>query len=167
MQPAAHAIVHVQLGEDGDPSADGIAHGPADLAGKPCSVLQRATVAVPAAVQFGAEERTRQVVVPEMDLDGVEAGLDRGACGVGMRRDDSRQVIGACRTGELQRQRREQPARRERRQPVAATVGNRPGVTDLGRDRGTLGVHCVREAPQSGARLVAPVDLVPVGSSFR
>ena len=52
------------------------------------------------------------------------------------------------------------------RQPVAATVGDRTGVTDLGGDRGALGVHRVGEPAQARHRLVAPVQLAPLGASL-
>ena len=50
-----------------------------DGAGEAGPVLHRAAELVVALVELGAEERAQEVVVPDVHLDAVEAGLDRDA----------------------------------------------------------------------------------------
>ena len=56
--------------------AHGVAHGPQDLPGEAGAVLHAAPEVVVAPVEFGAQEGTEEVVVADVDLDAVEAGLD-------------------------------------------------------------------------------------------
>ena len=73
---AAHPVGHVELGRHGDAIADGLADGPHQAAGHLGTVLQGAAELVGATVDQRAEERAGQIVVTEVDLDGVEAGFD-------------------------------------------------------------------------------------------
>lgn len=61
----------------------------------------------------------------------------------------------------------QEPARRQRGQPVGEGVGDRSGMADLRRDRGTLRVHGIGEPAKSGHGLGPHVDLVALGTSFR
>src|SRR5439155_2371622 len=77
VQAAAHAVAHVELGRDGDFAVDGVADGARNLAWESRAPRHVTAVAVRAAVQLGAHERAEQVPVPEVQLDRIEAGLDR------------------------------------------------------------------------------------------
>ena len=149
--PAPDAVGHVELGEDRDPVTDRVAHRPQDAAREPGPVDQRAAVLVLAVVDLRAEERTGQVAVPQVHLDGVEPGLDRPGRGRGVRGRDALEVGLPGLARDAEGHVREAGARRERRQPVAARVRHRTGVSDLGRDRGALGVDGIGQLPRARA----------------
>ena len=126
----------------------GVAHGAQDGAGEAGAVLHRAAELVVAPVELGAQERAQEVVVADVHLDAVEAGLhgERGGAPVVLGDAlDAGDVDGAqarAHGGEAARG-------RERGGAVGAGVGDRPGVADLRRRRGALGVDGVGEAAQA------------------
>ena len=81
-ESAVDAVGHVQLGRDRRGGTRRVAHGAQDGAGEAGPVVDRATELVVAAVELGAQEGVEEVVVPDVDLDAVEARLD-GAPGGG------------------------------------------------------------------------------------
>lgn len=95
---AGDAVVHVELGEDRDPVTDGLADGAGGVPGHPGAVGERAAVLVLALVELRAEEGAGEVVVAEVDLDGVEAGLDGEPGGLGVAAGDAGDVLLAWRT---------------------------------------------------------------------
>ena len=76
-QATVDAVGHVELGRDRGARTDLVAHGAQDGTGEAGPVLHRAAELVVALVELGAEERAQQIVVPDVHLDAVEAGLDR------------------------------------------------------------------------------------------
>ena len=52
-------------------------------------------------------------------------------------------------------------------QAVAARIGDRSGVADLGGDSRALGMHCISERAQSRQCFVGPQDLVRCGAAVR
>ena len=76
--------------------------------------------------------------------------------------------LGGHRLRPAHAERAEHARRRERGRLRAHRVRDRAGVTDLGGDRGALGVHRVGERPQTGADVgVVEHDLMAVGASRR
>ena len=150
-EPAGHPVGHVELRGHRHRPPGGLAHRRHHLAGEARPVLEAPTPAVGAPVQPRAQERAEQVVVPEVDLDAVEPRVDHD------RRppSGSRSVIRAMSSSVAARVRAargaEAPGRRERRHPVGAAVGDRTGVTDLGRHRGAVARAPRRSAGASPA----------------
>ena len=149
LEAAGDPVGHVELGGDRHPVADGVPHRPDDLAGEAGPVLQRAAVAVVPLVEPRAEEGAEQVVVAEVDLDGVEAGVhgQRRPAGVGSRMR-SMSALGR-RPDAAHGHRAERRRRRQARAAGRPGVGDRAGVADLGRGRRALGVDGVGE-PRGG-----------------
>ncbi len=101
---AAHTVGHVQLRGHRDLVTDRALDGRHHTAGHLGAVLQRSAELVGAPVDQRAQERAGEVVVAEMDLDGVEAGLDRQPGGVGVGLGHVADVVAAGLLGEPHRQ---------------------------------------------------------------
>ena len=164
-QPAGHPVGHVELGGDGHLVAGGAAHRLHHLAGEAGPVVQAAPPAVLALVELRAQEGAEQIVVTQMDLEGVEPGGNRdrrpffvisrdpGDVGLSNRLGDG--AHGAQMAG-----------RRQRRQPIGLRVGHRPGVPDLGGCGGAFGVDGVGEPLQALEGVLAEHDASPARPAF-
>ena len=126
-----------------------VAHGAQDGAGEAGAVLHRSAELVVAPVELGAQERAQQVVVADVDLDAVEAGLRRPASaaravvlGDALDAGRRRPRAGACPWASGR-------PRARGRGAVGAGVGHRAGVADLGRRGRALGVHGVGQTAQA------------------
>jgi hypothetical protein len=104
-------------------------------------------------------------VVADMDLEGVEAGLDRHQRGAPVVLGDALDP-GRVHGAEARAHRREAGRRRQGGGAGGAGVGHRPGVSDLGRRRSALGVDGVGQLAQSGQGLCVEEQAVAVGASF-
>ena len=99
-------------------------------------------------LSLGLKNALEEVVVPDVHLDAVEAGLDRQRGGPPVVLGDALDAGGV--DGAQPRAHGREAARgREGGGAVGARVGHRPGVADLRRRRGALGVHGVGQAAQS------------------
>ena len=137
-----------------------------DLAGEAGPVLQAAGPVVLAAVELRAQERRQQVVVGEVDLDGVEAGLGHERRPAGVVHGDPLDLGLGDRSGHLHRDRVDLPRRRQRRHAVLGGVGHRPGVAELAGDEGALVVDGVDQPTQAGHRGRPQPDAPVVGAAL-
>ena len=164
-QAPRHAVGHVELGRHRGPLAYGVAHGADDLAGEAGPVLDAASPLVAAPVELRAQERAQQVVVAQVDLDAVEAGVDHGLRRAPVVGGDA----GDLGLGDLAAHGAEGadvPRRGEGRSPVRPGVGHGAGMAELG-GHGRAGVvHGVGEPAQAREHVVAHHDAVTVGASF-
>ena len=103
--------------------------------------------------------------MPDVHLDAVEARLDSQARRPGVViRDagDPGRIDGA----QAAAHRREATRGRQCRGAIGAGVGHRPGMADLRRHGGTLGVYGIGQAAQSGQRRVVQQQTMAVGAPF-
>lgn len=149
-QTLGHAVGHVELRDDGHPlphrRADGLEHATREGG----TALDAAAVLVGALVEIRAHEGAEQVVVPEVDLDGVESGLDgeaRGACVV---LDHPIELLECRAADEPHGGGADARGRRERLHLVGDLVGDESGVADLRGGQTPGGVHGVGEPGQAG-----------------
>ena len=135
-------------------AARNLAH---DLARELGAVLDAAAPPVGALVQRRAEERARQVVVPEVHLDRVEPGFLEQRGGASEVGGDPGNVGVGDRLGEFHGDRAELTRRCEALVPRARR--HRSGVADLRRDRGAFSVDRVGQPAQPRHRLGPHDDL--------
>ena len=142
-------------------AADGHHHAAGHLG----PVRQRSAELVVAAVDQRTQERARQIVVAQMDFDGVEAGVDGKraalACWAITSSMSSRVAFLANRIPIGLKNRTGARARGL----VGAGVGDRAGVADLRADRRALGVDRVGEPAQPGHGLRAHPEPVAGGAA--
>ncbi len=165
-QAAVDAVGHVELGRHRHVRAGGVAHRAQDGAGEAGAVLDRTAELVVAAVELGAQERAQEVVVPDVHLDAVEAGLHRQRRGAPVVLGDALDA-GDVDGTQARAHGREAAGGREGGGAVGARVGHRPGVADLRRRGRALGVHGVGQAAQSRHRVLAEQQAVAVGPPLR
>ena len=84
--------------------------------------------------------------MPEVDLDGVESGVDRQSCRGGVCRDHLIDVLGAGVFGEAHPDRVEEPHRCQRPGLIGCGIRHRTGMADLGADCRALGVNGLGQA---------------------
>ena len=164
LEAAGDAVVHVDLGGDGQLVARCGLHRLNGLSGEPGPVVEGAAPGVGALVEIGAQEGAEQVVVAEVDLDGVEAAVGGQAGGPGVVVGDAGDVDVGGGADDPHGQRVEPLARRDRGGLVGTGVGHRPGVTDLGTGGRALGVDGVGELAKSGHSVGAQPDALGVGA---
>ena len=165
-EAAGDAVVHVDLGGDGQLVAHRRSHCLNGLAGEPGPVVEGAAPGVGALVEVGAQERAEQVVVAEVDLDGVEATVRSEASGPGVVVGDAGDVGIGGGADDPYGEGVEPLARRQRLGFVGPRVGHRPGVADLGADGCALVVDGVGEAAQASHGLGAQPDALGVGAAL-
>ena len=166
LEAAGDAVVHVDLGGDGHLVAHRGPHCLHGLATESGPVVEGSAPGVGALVEVGAEEGAEQVVVAEVDLDGVEADVGGEAGGPGVVVGDAGDVGVGGGADDPHGQGVEPLAGGERRGPVGPGVGHRPGVADLGAGSGALVVDGVGEPAQAGHRLGAKPDALGVGAAL-
>src|SRR6202022_1610680 len=75
-QTGGRPVGHVELSGHRGAVTDRVAHRGHDLPSEAGAVLETSAESVVAAVELRAEERGKEVVVSEMDLQAVEPGVD-------------------------------------------------------------------------------------------
>ena len=165
-EAAGDAVVHVDLGGDGQLVARRGPHRLHGLAGEPGPVVEGAAPGVGALVEVGAQEGAEQVVVAEVDLDGVEAAVGGQAGRPGVVVGDAGDVGVRDGADDPNGQRVEPPGRRDRGGLVGPGVGHRPGVSDLGAGGGALVVDGVGELAKPGHGVGAQPDALGVGAAL-
>jgi hypothetical protein len=112
-QPAAHAVGHVELRQHRDRRADRRADRGNDLTSEAGTVFERPAVLVTTAIQARRKERAEQIVVAEVNLDGVEAGTRKALRAAGVRLGDLRDVAAGAGMGRAEPERTDHPRRCE------------------------------------------------------
>ena len=113
-------------------------------------------------LSLGLKNALEEVVVPDVHLDGIEAGLHRQRGGPPVVLGDALDP-GHVDGVQARAHGREAAGGREGRGTVGARVGDRPGVADLRGGRGALGVDRVGEPAQAGDGVLVQEEAVPVG----
>jgi hypothetical protein len=162
---AANPVGHVELGRHGDLIADCAPDGVDHAARHLRPVLQRPAELVIAAIDQRAQEGAAEVAVSEMDLHGVEPGVDRDARRIGVRLDDVGDVVARGLLGEAHDEGIEQTAGCERSGLADARMPDRSGVPDLCADRRSLRMDGGGEPLQSGHRLRPHPQLRGLGAA--
>ncbi len=169
---AAHAVGHVELGGHRDRGAPACSTSRRTASTMPRATLARFSSDPPNSSSrrliSGLRNELARVVVAEMDLDGVEAGVDGEPGGGGVRGDHVVDVVAgrpswrtASTSGLKNRTGASALALLDR------ASADRSGVPDLRADRRALGVDGLGEALQPGHRLRPHPDLLAVGASAR
>src|SRR5581483_6130759 len=131
------------------------------------AVLEAAAELVVATVGQWAEERAAEVAVPEVDFDGVEAGVDREPGRVGVSGDHAVDLVAGRLLREAHHERVEEAARRKGSRLVGPAGSDWSGVADLRADGRAFFVHGFGQPPQPRDGLGPHPDLSGLGASAR